>query len=87
MACGLPVACANVSSLPEVAGQAALLFQPDNTQAISTAITDLLSDVERRHALARQGLRRAAEFSWQRTAVLTLEVYEMIVGQGVMSNR
>jgi glycosyltransferase involved in cell wall biosynthesis len=82
MACGLPVACANVSSLPEVAGQAALLFQPDDAEAISAAITDLLSDVERRHALARQGLRRAAEFSWQRTAVLTLEVYQMTLRKG-----
>jgi glycosyltransferase involved in cell wall biosynthesis len=82
MACGLPVACANESSLPEVAGQAALLFQPDDTQAISAAIADLLGNPERRRALARRGLDRAAEFSWQRTAVLTLEVYQMMLSKG-----
>lgn len=74
MARGVPVACSNASSLPEVAGDAALLFDPRDERAIARAIEELLqpSVAERLEGL---GLARAREFTWQRTARGTLESY------------
>ena len=75
MARGVPVACSNASSLPEVAGDAALLFDPRDELAIATAIDRLLTDPDeaaRRRALGRQ---RARLFTWERTARATLESY------------
>jgi glycosyltransferase involved in cell wall biosynthesis len=75
MARGVPVACSNASSLPEVAGEAALLFDPYDERAIAAAIERLLVDADeaaRRRALGRQ---RARLFTWERTARATLESY------------
>jgi glycosyltransferase involved in cell wall biosynthesis len=75
MARGVPVACSNASSLPEVAGEAALLFDPYDERAIAAAIERLLVDpneAARRRALGRQ---RARLFTWERTARATLESY------------
>jgi glycosyltransferase involved in cell wall biosynthesis len=75
MARGVPVACSNAASLPEVAGDAALLFDPDDRRALADALARLLAggaDVER---LRRAGRERAARFTWERTARLTLESY------------
>jgi glycosyltransferase involved in cell wall biosynthesis len=75
MARGVPVACSNASSLPEVAGDAALLFDPHDPAAIASAIECLLTnraEVERLRAL---GEVRAREFTWERTARLTLASY------------
>ena len=75
MACGTPVVTSNTSVLPEVAGDAALLVDPYHSSAIVDAIRRLLGD-DRLHAeYARRGLERAAFFSWDRTAALTLEAY------------
>lgn len=73
---GLPVACSNVTSLPEVAGDAALLFDPLSTDDIRAALTRLLADSQLRADLAQRGRRRAAEFSWERTAQGTLAAYD-----------
>jgi glycosyltransferase involved in cell wall biosynthesis len=80
MARGVPVACSNASSLPEVAGDAALLFDPSSEPAIAEAIERLLGDEALRASLRDRGLARAAEFSWERTARLTLAVYERALG-------
>ena len=81
MARGVPVACSNSSSLPEVAGDAALLFEPGDTRAIATAIMRLLDDPALRERLRGLGLERARQFTWQRTARLTLESYARALGR------
>ena len=72
---GVPVACSNASSLPEVAGDAALLFDPRDEAAISSALGRLLDDAALAEGLRARGLARAREFTWERTARLTLESY------------
>lgn len=75
MACGTPVACSNVSSLPEVAGDAALLFDPHVPESIAAAIRQALQDEDLQERLRRRGLEQAGRFSWERTARLTLDAY------------
>jgi glycosyltransferase involved in cell wall biosynthesis len=75
MARGVPVACSNVSSLPEVAGEAALLFDPRDERAIAGALERLLGDPALRARLRAAGEERAREFTWERTARLTLASY------------
>jgi glycosyltransferase involved in cell wall biosynthesis len=82
MACGTPVIASNVSSLPEVVGDAGLLVDPHDTSAIATALGQLLSDPALRLDLAQRGLTRAAQFSWEHTARLTLEVYQALSTTG-----
>jgi glycosyltransferase involved in cell wall biosynthesis len=76
MARGVPVACADRSSLPEVAGDAALLFDPDDPAAIAAAIARLLEDRPLAARLAEAGRRQAAGFTWERAAAGTLASYE-----------
>jgi glycosyltransferase involved in cell wall biosynthesis len=75
MARGVPVACSNTSSLPEVAGDAALLFDPRSEEEITRGLQRVLADGELRARLRERGLGRAREFTWTRTAELTLGVY------------
>ena len=65
---GVPVACSNVTSLPEQAREAALLFDPFSVDAISTAVRKLASDDRLRAELIRKGGERIQGFSWERTA-------------------
>jgi glycosyltransferase involved in cell wall biosynthesis len=81
MARGVPVACSNASSLPEVAGDAALLFDPHDEAAIATALRRLLDDGALAASLRDRGLERVKQFSWQRTARLTLESYARALGR------
>ncbi len=76
MARQVPVACSNASSLREVAGDAALLFDPRDESAIAAALRRLLSDPALAQRLRARGSERAAAFTWERTARLTLESYE-----------
>jgi glycosyltransferase involved in cell wall biosynthesis len=76
MARGVPVACSDRASLPEVAGDAALLFDPGDPQAIAAALERLLSDPVEAARLREAGRERAARFTWARTAELTLASYE-----------
>ena len=78
MACGAPVTCANTSSIPEVAGDAALYFDPHEPNAIAQAILKLLEDREIRKALVSKGLERAARFSWEETARRTAALYREV---------
>ena len=75
MARGVPGACSNRASMPEVAGDAALLFDPADPAAIRAAIERLLGDAELRTRLRAAGLARAAQFSWERCARETAGVY------------
>ncbi len=75
MARGVPIACSDRSSLPEVAGDAALLFDPEAPGAIAVAIGRLLDDIGLVERLRAAGLERARRFSWERTALGTLESY------------
>lgn len=73
---GVPVACSRRSSLPEVAGNAALLFEPEDVHAIGVAMRRLLSDAPMADRLRRAGHKQAARFTWERTAELTAGSYE-----------
>jgi glycosyltransferase involved in cell wall biosynthesis len=79
MACGTPVLTSSVSSLPEVAGDAAILVQPTDVDAIGEGLGRLLEDGSLRADLSARGRGRAAEFSWERCARETLAVYERVV--------
>jgi len=83
MARGVPVATSDRSSLPEVAGDAALLFDPDRPQEIAAAVDRLLADPGLRADLIARGTARVPEFSWRGTAAATLETYRRAVaGRG-----
>jgi glycosyltransferase involved in cell wall biosynthesis len=73
---GTPVACADATSLPEVVGDAALLFDPHSVEAIAAAARTLLGDPERAAELVRRGRERAAGFGWERTARSAIASYE-----------
>ncbi|TAJ23992.1 MAG: glycosyltransferase family 1 protein [Nitrospirae bacterium] len=81
MACGCPVISSNASSLPEVAGDAALLVDPTDVEGLSGLMKRVLTDGELRRDLRARGLDRAAEFSWDRTARETIAVYRRVVGE------
>jgi glycosyltransferase involved in cell wall biosynthesis len=76
MACGTPVITSTASSLPEVAGDAALLVDPTDTDAIAAAMVRLLADADLQHELRKKGLARAADFSWPQAARRTLTAYQ-----------
>jgi glycosyltransferase involved in cell wall biosynthesis len=80
MACGAPVVCSNVTSIPEVAGDATLYFDPEKTEEIAEAISSVLVDETLRSRLSKAGLERASQFSWRRTAEETLEVFKQVAG-------
>ncbi len=79
MACGTAVLAGNTSSLPEVVGEAGVLVEPTDEEAIATALERLLGDDAWRASLEQKGLRRAATFSWERTARQTMAVYEQVL--------
>ena len=85
MARGVPVACADASSLPEVAGDAALLFDPREETAIAGALSRLLDDEGLRRRLRVLGSAQAQRFTWAQTARLTLESYARALGGEVAS--
>lgn len=75
MACGCPVASSNKGSLSEVGGDACLYFDPSDPEDMAGKITQLLDDERLRDKLVEKGLKRCTEFSWQKLAKKTLEVY------------
>jgi glycosyltransferase involved in cell wall biosynthesis len=81
LARGVPSACADRASMPEVAGDAALLFDPSDTAAIRGAIERLMADEALRDDLRRRGTARAAKFSWERAAAETARSYERALGR------
>lgn len=78
MACGTPVITSNVASLPEVAGDASLLIDPWDTEALAEAIRRLLGDRSLRNVLRDKGLKRAKGFTWASAAEQTLRIYRQV---------
>jgi glycosyltransferase involved in cell wall biosynthesis len=76
MACGTPVLCSNASSLPEVAGDAALLADPLDVEALAAGLRRLASDADLRRSLAARGSLQVQRFSWPRAAAAVLELVE-----------
>lgn len=76
MACGTPVVTANVTALPEVAGDAALLVDPTSVEQIAEAIRQIVSETALRQQLRERGLSRAARFSWEST---TARVHQLML--------
>ncbi len=74
-ACGTPVLTSNVSSLPEAAGDAALMVDPFNVEAIAAGLNQLLTDEQLRQELRKRGLAHAGRFTWARTAQETAQAY------------
>jgi glycosyltransferase involved in cell wall biosynthesis len=81
MACGTPVACSDNASLPEAAGGAAALFDPEDPSDIAAALGALLADDALRADLRARGLRRAAGATWRACAELTAAAYEAAVAE------
>ena len=78
MACGTPVACSGSSTLPEVAGGAALFFDPEDVEAIRSALSEMLTHADLREDLRRRGLAQSERFSWERAGQETLAVYRRV---------
>jgi glycosyltransferase involved in cell wall biosynthesis len=79
MACGTPVIASRAASLPEVVGDAGILIDPDDVAGWGRAIVRVLTDSELRDRMGAAGVDRAAEFTWARTARLTLDAYRRVV--------
>ena len=79
MACGVPVVTSNVSSMPEVAGDAATLVDPRDGEGLAAAIARSLRDAALRDRLREAGIARARQFSWEATARRTLDAYASLV--------
>ena len=75
MACGTPTVLANSTSLPEVGGDAARYFAPGDADALADQVRAILADTANQKCLSEAGRRRAAQFSWRRSAEETLEIY------------
>ncbi|HET9360065.1 MAG TPA: glycosyltransferase family 1 protein, partial [Vicinamibacterales bacterium] len=82
MASGTPVVTSNLSSLPEVTGDAAVLVDPYDVDSIEHGIRRVLDDPSLADDLRRKGLQRAREFSWERSVEETLRVYRDVAGRG-----
>jgi glycosyltransferase involved in cell wall biosynthesis len=78
MACGTPVICSNASSLPEVAGEAALQIAPADVQAWTEALEQIGSNSVLRASLRERGLKQAARFTWENTARQTYAIYQEV---------
>lgn len=78
MACGCPVICSNTSSLPEVAGGAAMMIDPYKVEALINAMEKMLIDENLRKSMIEKGLKQVEKFSWINTARETLQVYNNI---------
>jgi alpha-1,3-rhamnosyl/mannosyltransferase len=79
MASGVPVVTSRGGALEEVAGDAAVLVDPKDTDEIAAGIEKILDDTTLRESLIQKGQARAAQFSWERTARETLRVYEQAI--------
>ena len=76
MACGVPVLTSNISSLPEVAGDAAIMVDPYDLDTITNGLERLVLDTDLRASLIQKGLARAREFTWEKSARQLLGIYQ-----------
>ena len=81
MACGLPVAVSDRFSLPEIVGDAGVLFDPTSTPSITQALSRVLGDAELRASMRAKGLQRATAYSWRRGAERMARILERVVAQ------
>jgi glycosyltransferase involved in cell wall biosynthesis len=81
MACGVPVVCSRAGSLDEVVADAALTADPDDVDGLTWHVAAVLTDSSLRQALIARGLKRAAQFSWDRTAAQMIEIYRTVLGR------
>ena len=79
MACGIPVVVSNSSSLPEIVGNAGLLVDPHNVEQIASSISAVHTNPKKREELIKKGLARAKQFSWEKCAEETVDIYKKIV--------
>jgi len=79
MACGTPVLCSNVSALPEVAGDAAVFFDPKDQSDFSSKLFSTLGSAEALSELSIKGPKQASKFTWRRSAEQTLDVYRQVI--------
>ncbi|MGK7899366.1 MAG: glycosyltransferase family 4 protein [Xenococcus sp. (in: cyanobacteria)] len=82
MACGTAVITSNVTSMPEVAGDAGILVSPMDAEAISDQVQQLYSNPAYRQEIVKKGLARAKQFTWEQTAEQVARVYEQVLSQG-----
>ena len=85
MQCGAPVIAGNRTSIPEIAGDAALLFDPFDTEAVREALARVIDDARLRTSLCQRGLDRANEFNWTKTAQLTLQTYREVAKEDAVA--
>jgi len=78
MSCGCPVVTSNVSSLPEVVGEAGIMVEPRGVEGLAQAMRRVLTDGKLRDDMARRGLEQSMKFSWEKTAEQTQEVYNRV---------
>ncbi|HHX64995.1 MAG TPA: glycosyltransferase family 4 protein, partial [Chloroflexi bacterium] len=86
MACESPVCTSNVSSLPEVGGDAARYFDPEDTDSITVTLREVLMDEALQREMALRGSERAAEYSWERAARETLTLYQRVIDEWADDN-
>jgi glycosyltransferase involved in cell wall biosynthesis len=87
MACGAPVICSNASSLPEVAGEAAIQIAPLEVREWTQALERIRSDAALRASLRERGLRQAKRFTWEATARQTYAIYQEVYAPIVLDAR
>lgn len=84
MACGTPVITTHSSAMSDYVGEAGILVPPDNASALADALLSLLQNESMQKELSEKGRLQAADFTWKRTAELTLKVYESVVNQSLL---
>jgi glycosyltransferase involved in cell wall biosynthesis len=82
MACGVPVITSNTSSLPEIVADAGIMLDPLDINALAKAMHNVLMDDSLRHSLIEKGLKRAENFSWEKTAAMTMNIYRKVLSEG-----
>ena len=79
MACGTPIVAANISSIPEIAGNAAQYFEPDSEVSLAEALDNVVDDDTIKVSMIENGFKRKESFNWDKTARETYEVYNKLV--------
>jgi glycosyltransferase involved in cell wall biosynthesis len=83
MACGTPVITSNVTSLPEVAGDAAIMVTPGDKTELADAMKRVLTDTGLAANMTEYGYTQAASFTWDKAARNTMKVFSEVVGHGI----